>query len=113
MIGEHRTSIDIDATPELVWEVLTDVPAYPEWCPLITGAEGTFATGDRLSFSFPPMNVMLRTTVPARVLEVTSRRRLRYQLRFGRLGTPVERNCRHHDVSASASARTVSPAGNP
>ena len=33
MTGEMRTSVDIDATPELVWEVLTDVPAYPEWTP--------------------------------------------------------------------------------
>src|SRR5215212_924846 len=88
MIGEHRTSIDIDATPELVWEVLTDVPAYPEWSPLITSAEGTFADGGRVSFSFPRMNPLLRTTVPATVLEVTPGRRLRYVLRFARLGIP-------------------------
>jgi hypothetical protein len=88
MIGEHRTSIDIDATPELVWEVLTDVPAYPEWCPLITGAAGTFADGGPVSFTFPRMNALLRTTVPAKVLEVTPCRRLRYVLRFARLGVP-------------------------
>jgi hypothetical protein len=86
--GELRTSVDIDATPELVWEVLTDVPAYPEWCPLITSAEGTFAAGGRALFSFTPLNALLRTTVPARVLEVTPCRRLRYTLRFGRLGMP-------------------------
>jgi hypothetical protein len=88
MTGELRTSIDIDATPELVWEVLTDVPAYPEWSPLLTSAEGTFTEGGRVSFSFPRMNALLRTTVPAKVLEVTPRRRLRYVLRFARLGIP-------------------------
>jgi hypothetical protein len=88
MTGELRTSIDIDATPELVWEVLTDVPAYPQWSPLITSAEGTFAPGGRVSFSFPPLNPLLRSTVPATVLEVTPGRRLRYMLRFARLGIP-------------------------
>src|SRR5215210_5255347 len=88
MTGELRTSVDIDAPAELVWEVLTDVAAYPEWSPLITSAEGTFADGGRVSFSFPRMNALLRTTVPALVLEVTPRRRLRYVLRFARLGIP-------------------------
>jgi len=68
--------------------VLTDVSAYPEWSPLLTSAEGTFAGGGRVLFSFPPMNALLRTTVPARVLEVTPCRRLRYVLRFARLGVP-------------------------
>jgi len=88
MTGQLRTSVDIEATPELVWEVLTDVPAYPEWSPLITSAEGSFTAGGRVAFSFPRMNALLRTTVPARVLEVTPRRRLHYVLRFARLGIP-------------------------
>lgn len=34
-----ETAIDIDATPEQVWDVLTDFSAYPEWNPrmVITG----------------------------------------------------------------------------
>jgi len=88
MASELRTSIDIQARPELVWEVLTDVAAYPEWSPLVTSAEGTFAQGDRVVFHFPPLNALIRTTVPATVLEVTPCRRLRYTLRFARLGMP-------------------------
>jgi len=88
MTGEMRTSVDIDATPELVWEVLTDVPAFPEWTPLITKAGGTFAPGGGLTFTFPGFNPLLRTTVPGKVLEVTPLRRLRYVLRFGRFGIP-------------------------
>jgi hypothetical protein len=88
MSGEMRTSVDIDAGPELVWEVLTDVPAYPEWSPLLTRAEGTFAPGGGVTFTFPPLTALIRTTVPAKVLEVTPLRRLRYVLRFGRFGMP-------------------------
>jgi hypothetical protein len=35
-VRELRAEIDIDATPDRVWEVLTDFPAYPEWNPFIT-----------------------------------------------------------------------------
>jgi uncharacterized protein YndB with AHSA1/START domain len=88
MAGELKTSVDVDATPEVVWEVITDVPAYPQWAAVLTGAEGSFADGDRVTLHFPPGNPLLRTTVPARVLEVTPCRRLRFALRLARLGTP-------------------------
>jgi hypothetical protein len=88
MSGELKTSVDVDASPELVWEVLTDVPAYPQWAPVLTGAEGTFADGGEVSLSFPPGNPLLRRTVRARVVEVTPYRRLRFGLRLARLGIP-------------------------
>jgi uncharacterized protein YndB with AHSA1/START domain len=88
MAGELRTSVDVDAGPELVWEVLTDVPAYPQWAPVLTGAEGTFAAGGQVWLSFPPGNPLLRTRARARVLEVTPYQRLRFGLRLARLGTP-------------------------
>jgi len=81
-------SIDVDATPERVWDVLTDVPAYPAWSPVLTSADGAFAVGGRVVFGFPRLHRLLRSTVPATVLEVTPGRRLRYVLRFGRLGVP-------------------------
>jgi uncharacterized protein YndB with AHSA1/START domain len=83
-----KTSMDLDATPERVWEVLTDVPAYPDWTPGLTSAEGTFAVGGRVVFGYQPMHALLRSTVPVRVLEVTPGRRLRYEQRFARLGMP-------------------------
>jgi uncharacterized protein YndB with AHSA1/START domain len=30
---ELRDEIEIEATPERVWEILTDFAAYPEWNP--------------------------------------------------------------------------------
>src|SRR3954470_22514684 len=88
MTREMRTSIDLDATPERVWEVLTDVPAYPDWTPVLISAEGVLAVGGRVVFGFPPLHPLLRSTVPVRVLEVTPGRRLRCAWRFARLGMP-------------------------
>jgi hypothetical protein len=88
MTAELRTFVDIDATPERVWEVLTDVPAWPQWNLLIASAEGTFAVGRRLSLSMPPLNPLLRVTLRLTVLEVAPCRRLRFRLRLVRLGIP-------------------------
>jgi hypothetical protein len=43
-----RKEIEIDATPEEVWEVLTDFAAYGEWNPFITSIETSGVVGERL-----------------------------------------------------------------
>ena len=53
MTAELRTFVDIDATPERVWQVLTDLPAYAEWNPFVTRADGAFVVGSRLAMSVP------------------------------------------------------------
>jgi len=88
MAAEIRTFVDIDATPERVWEVLTDLPAYPEWNPIVRRAEGTFAVGGSPSLTFAPLSTALRVTVRPTVLEATAGRRLRFRVRFARLGVP-------------------------
>ncbi|MCL3859602.1 SRPBCC domain-containing protein [Actinotalea sp. K2] len=42
------TTIDIDAGPQAVWDVLTDFPAYPEWNPFMDRIDGTAEAGSRL-----------------------------------------------------------------
>jgi hypothetical protein len=42
------TTIDIDADPQAVWDVLTDFPAYPDWNPVMDRIEGTAEVGRRL-----------------------------------------------------------------
>jgi hypothetical protein len=88
MTAEMRWFVDIRATPERVWQVLTDVPAYPQWNPFITGIKGTSAGGGRMSVSLAHLNPLLRRTLRPRVLEVTRGRRLRFRLRLARLGLP-------------------------
>jgi uncharacterized protein YndB with AHSA1/START domain len=39
----------IDAPPEAVWAVLTDLARYPEWNPLFTAATGDLAAGRRIT----------------------------------------------------------------
>jgi hypothetical protein len=88
MTAELRTFVDIDATPERVWQVLTDLPAYAEWNPFITKAEGAFVVGDRPLFSVPPVNALVQANLRPTVLEVVPGRRLRLRSRLTRPAVP-------------------------
>jgi hypothetical protein len=48
MHHELHTEIDINATPEVVWQVLTDLDRYAEWNPFITSSVGTPEVGETL-----------------------------------------------------------------
>ncbi|MET7685412.1 SRPBCC domain-containing protein [Streptomyces sp. NPDC005423] len=54
--------IDIDATPEEVWNVLTDFAAYGEWS-TFSAAEGTAQVGNRLTMRMPGMTFRPTVTV--------------------------------------------------
>ena len=49
-----HTQIEINATPERVWQVLTDFASYAEWNPFITAAEGNAVEGDQLQVRIDP-----------------------------------------------------------
>ena len=51
---ELRTQIIIDASPEKVWQVLTDLDKYPEWNPFICHAIGKAETGKTVDIDFRP-----------------------------------------------------------
>ncbi|NEA67975.1 SRPBCC domain-containing protein [Streptomyces sp. SID12488] len=54
--------VDIDATPEAVWNVLTDFATYGEWS-TFTSAEGTAHVGNRLTMRMPGMTFRPTVTV--------------------------------------------------
>ena len=47
------TSIVINATPEQVWDVLTDFTSYPDWSTTFQGLEGDIRNGGQVMATFP------------------------------------------------------------
>ena len=81
---QFRAEVEVEASPERVWEVLTDFAAYRQWNPFIVEGAGQAVPGGRLE---------LRMRLPGRrpttfrpvVLEAEPARRLRW---LGRLLVP-------------------------
>ena len=89
----HRleTHIDIEATPEAVWQVLTDLDGYREWNPFIVSAHGTVAVGEKLENRLEPPGGRPMTFRP----EVTAVEPNRTFEWLGRLGVPRLFDGRH------------------
>ena len=49
---ELHTEIEIQSTPENVWQVLTNLDKYPEWNPFIHHAIGTAKVGEKVDITF-------------------------------------------------------------
>src|SRR3712207_3408729 len=84
MSSELRSEAAIQASPQRVWEILTDFRAYPEWNPFIPRITGSLETGARLDVQLQPpggRGVRMRPTVQA----VEPSRELRW---LGHLGIP-------------------------
>jgi hypothetical protein len=58
-------TIQIDAPPQAVWAVLTDLGRYPAWNPLFREASGQVAVGNRITLrSVHPANGRMMTVKP-------------------------------------------------
>ena len=77
-------AIDIAAPPEVVWDILTDQAAYPEWNPFIRRLQGTLEPGVRITVRITPPNASAMTFTPT-IIEVEPERRLAWR---GRLLVP-------------------------
>ena len=53
---ELKTEIEIEATSEKVWSILTDFEKYPEWNPFIKRASGNVKEGEKLEVFIEPPN---------------------------------------------------------
>lgn len=78
---ELRTEIEINATPERVWNILTDTDKFPQWNPFIHRFKGKISEGETLEVFLgdsPTKGMTFRPTV----LEVAPNRTFRW---LGRL----------------------------
>lgn len=91
MAHELRTEIAIDAAPETVWAILTDLGAYGDWNPFITSARGMLAVGQRLVNRLEPPGGRALTFKPT-VTRVEDERHFEW---LGRLGLPGLFDGRH------------------
>ena len=84
MDKQLRAEVEVEASPERVWEVLTDFAAYRQWNPFIVEGGGQAVPGSRLELR---MRLPGRrpTTFRPEVLEAEPGRRLRW---LGRLPVP-------------------------
>jgi hypothetical protein len=77
MAKQLRAQIDIHATPDRVWQVLTDFAAYSQWNPFLTRASGIPRHRERLTIRLQPVGGRGMTFRPT-VLEATPAARLRW-----------------------------------
>jgi hypothetical protein len=77
MAKQLRTHIDIHASPERVWQILTDFAAYPQWNPFMPQASGSARRGQRLTIRLQPAGGRGTTFRPT-VLEADPGKRLRW-----------------------------------
>jgi len=78
------SEIEIDAPPQRVWQVLTDLSAYPDWNPFIVRAEGRALVGSRLALRMQPVGGRPLTLRPT-VVEATESARFSWR---GTVGIP-------------------------
>jgi hypothetical protein len=81
---ELRSQIDIDASPERVWRVLTYFDAYPEWNPFIRSLSGRCEVGAKLTVRIEPPGARSMTFKPT-IRAAAPERELRW---LGRLFVP-------------------------
>jgi hypothetical protein len=74
---ELRTEIELEGTPQEVWEVLADLPAYGEWNPFIKKIDGEPRTGAKLEVRMEPEGERAMTFRPT-VLAVEPGRELKW-----------------------------------
>jgi hypothetical protein len=53
-LKEVRTEVVLDASPERVWQVFTDLPSFRSWNPFIKEAEGELKVGAKLRLYLQP-----------------------------------------------------------
>lgn len=98
-----RHELELAAPAAVVWQVITDLPAYPEWNPFVVACESSLHPGDPILMRvrvFASFAQAQRETI----LEHESGERLCYGLEGGALGALASRRC--HRVISAGPGRT-------
>ncbi len=74
---ELNTEIEIQASAERVWQLLTDFARFPEWNPFLRRASGRLAVGARLRVFMQPSGASGITMKP-KVIRLEPSRELRW-----------------------------------
>jgi hypothetical protein len=74
---ELHSQIDINASAERVWQLLTDFASYPQWNPFIRRISGKLSTGERLEVRLEPPESRGITLRP-QVLTAEAKHQLRW-----------------------------------
>jgi hypothetical protein len=74
---ELRSEIEIEASAERVWQLLTDFAHFPQWNPFIRRASGNVKLGERLDVYMQPSGANGMTFRPT-VLKAEPNRELRW-----------------------------------
>jgi len=91
MAKQLVAEVRVDAAPEAVWHVLTDLDDYPAWNPFIVRAAGVVEPSGRLTLTMQPVGGRAMTLRP-RLVEVHAPRRLTWR---GTLGVPRLMDAEH------------------
>jgi hypothetical protein len=72
-----HTEIEVEASEDRVWDVLTDLTRFPEWNPLLPEARGEVREGESLDVCIAPPG-MGRSRYRLKVLTVVPKREFRW-----------------------------------
>ena len=76
--SEISAAIEIAATPERVWAVLTDLASYPQWNPVFREASGQVAVGSQITLTSTQPVTGTTMTVKVKVLTAEPAAELRW-----------------------------------
>ncbi len=79
----YAASIDIDAPPALVWEVLVDLDRYPAWNPFTTAVRSTLREGDIVDLTVRMSRLGRTVQQREHVREVREGERIRWGMKLG------------------------------
>lgn len=103
MARQLTTEIEINASAQRVWDILTDFAAYPQWNPFIPRIYGRVDPGAQLYFWFTTP-FRLRLPAFARILTVTPLKELRWA---GQLPIPGLVRAEHFHIVEAIDANRV------